>query len=143
MLSKLQRDWSRKQTIQLFHRHSFYRGSELDASNSITVTWGARAIVDTRGGSATLDLVPDRQQFRGNEEIIPTLQMWLNEDALPELRRRVARFEPGLTDGHSHSILVIDREGGRLMASRAGSYGYLYLVAFPYPVSIENSERAV
>jgi hypothetical protein len=106
------------------------------------VAWGARAIVDTRGGYATLDLLPDRQQFRGDEARIPELQARLNQEALPELRRRVARFEPDLTDGRSHSIILIDGKGWRLMASQQGSYGYLYLVAFPYPPSAREGEES-
>ena len=111
----------------------------LQPPDDAKVAWGARAIVDTRGGFATLDLVADRQQYRGEASLIPALQKWLNRDALPELRHRVGSFEPELTDGRSHSIIVIDRAGWRLMASQAGSYGYLYLVAFPF--SSENSER--
>jgi hypothetical protein len=107
-----------------------------------TVAWGSRAIVDTRGGYATLDLLPDRQQFRGDEARIPELQAWLNQYALPELRRRVAHFDPELTDGRSHSISVIDGKGWRLMASQQGSYGYLYLVAFPYLPSAQEGEES-
>jgi hypothetical protein len=103
-----------------------------------TVAWGARAIVDTRDGYATLDLLSDRQQFRGDESQIPDLQAWLNQDALPEVRWRVARFEPELTDGHSRSIIVIERSGWRLMASQQASYGYLYLAAFPYTASAKG-----
>ena len=105
------------------------------------IAWGARAIVDTRGGYATLDLLPDRQQFRGDEARIPELREWLNREALPELRRRVATFEPDLTDGSSHSIIVIDRGGWRLMASQQGSYGYLYLAAFPFPTPAKGDEH--
>jgi hypothetical protein len=107
-----------------------------------TIAWGARAIVDTRGGFGTLDLLPDRQQFRGNETRILDLQAWLNQEALPELRRRVARFDPDLTDGRSHSIIVIDGKGWRLMASQQGSYGYLYLVAFPFPLPAQEGEES-
>ncbi len=107
----------------------------LQPPSDAPVAWGARAIVDTRGGYATLDLLPDRQQFRGDDSRIPALQTWLNNQALPEIRRRVARFEPELTDGSSRSIVVIERNDWRLMASQQGSFGYLYLVAFPYPPS--------
>ncbi len=105
-----------------------------------TVAWGARAIVDTRGGYATLDLLPDRQQFRGDESNISALQAWLDDEALPELRRRVKHFEPELTDGRSHSIIVIERGGWRLMASQRGSFGYLYIVAFPHPPSAKGGD---
>jgi hypothetical protein len=105
------------------------------------IAWGARAIVDTRGGYATLELLADRQQFRGDETRIPTLQAWLNQNALPELRRRVARFEPELTNERSQSIIVIERSGWRLMASQQSSYGYLYLVAFPFTPSSLGGEH--
>ncbi len=114
----------------------------LQPSADAPVAWGARAIVDTRGGYATLDLLPDRQQFRGDESRIPALQRWLHSDALPELRHRVARFEPELTDGRSHSIIVIDGKGWRLMASQQGSFGYLYLGAFPHSASSPGGEHS-
>jgi hypothetical protein len=113
----------------------------LQPSADAPVSWGARAIVDTRGGYATLDLLPDRQQFRGDEARIPALQAWLNTYALPGLRRRVARFDPELTDGRSRSIIVIEGNGWRLMASQQGSYGYLYLVAFPHILSSPGGEH--
>jgi hypothetical protein len=105
------------------------------------VAWGARALVDTRGGFGTLDLLPDRQQFRGDETRILDLQAWLNQEALPELHRRVARFDADLTDGRSHSIIVIDGKGWRLMASQQGSYGYLFLIAFPYTPDPEGGKH--
>ena len=104
------------------------------------IAQGARAIVDKRGGYTTLDLLLDHQRFRGDETRIPELSEWLNREALPELRRRVARFEPELTDGRPRSIIVFDRDGWRLMASPQGSYAYLYLVAFPYAAAAQGGE---
>ena len=103
--------------------------------------WGARAFVDTRGGYATLDLLPDQQLFRGEKSHILALQARLDEDALLELRRCVARYEPEMTNGRSRSIVMILRIGWRLLASPQGSYGYLYLVAFPYAATAQGGEQ--
>jgi hypothetical protein len=105
------------------------------------VAWGARAIVDTRGGYATLDVLADRQQFGGDARRIPALQAWLDKEALPILRRRVANWEPALTDGRSHTLIVIEGAGWRLLASQQGSYGYLYLVAFPNAPATQGGEH--
>ena len=105
----------------------------LTPPTNATVTWGARAIVDTRGGYVTLDLLPDRQQFRGGETRSPAMQAWLNVDSLPESRRRVARFEPELTDGRSRSIIVIERSGWRLLASQQPVTTISIWLPFPMP----------
>lgn len=88
--------------------------------------WGARGIL----GHQRLDLLPDRQDFQGgtlSEEERKRFIDWINQKALPTLRKTIAekRWRNDSTERYEFS------DGGFHLAANCNrSYGYLYIICW-------------
>lgn len=103
------------------------------------MTWGARAIFETHHDRFTgkctryIDLVWDRQAMVAGEQpeaAVSAFTKWINEKALPWLRKEVNRraVEP------SDSTELVFQDGlYELRANPNASYGYLYIGAAAQP----------
>ena len=86
--------------------------------------WGARAIYEGRAGKYFVDILYDRQSREGS--ITKEFITWLDDKALPWLRKEVERIGLGVDEDQ-----VLKFEDGKyyLEASPNRSYGYLYIGA--------------
>lgn len=100
----------------------------LQADREYVACWSARAFFREDGD---IEMVPDRQDWRGSREDRARLCEWVNDTALPILRKRVR--EEGLKRTDT-TVVEIDRPGLRMIASPRGTYGHIYLCAMMLPV---------
>jgi len=95
--------------------------------DDVAVAWGARAIYDHAGGAASIDLLWDRQAWRGDSAERASLAEWINTEGLKAIKDACVRTN--LT--HDSTEVVSWTDGNRTIeASPQGSHGYLYLVAY-------------
>jgi hypothetical protein len=122
----------------------------IPAPEGVKATWGARAILQHwetkkyvnakfRNGKLLrkgywdvkhhhdIDLVPDRQSSTGEEEAKKALFNWLDNSAIPELKKQ-ANILPFRGDSYERFIFIED--GFHLEATPNGSFGYLYIGAW-------------
>lgn len=93
----------------------------------ITLAWGARAIYKYCHTKPVIDLLWDRQAWRGPSDGRAALAEWVNTKGLRAIVK--ACKDAGLTGASSEVVSWTD--GNRTIeASPNASYGYLYLVAY-------------
>ena len=105
------------------------------APESAEMAWGARAIFKP-GSCLVIDLLPDRQSFRGPLTGSQPFVNWINETALPKLRVLVKKEKLG-TD--STEVIRFEDETGVIEACPNESFGYLYVGAWPKPTRAEGN----
>ena len=109
--------------------------------------WGARAIYKNQ----QIDLLHDRQssQNLGENADSKAFMTWLNERALPWLRRRVKELSLGTDDPQ---LIVLPEFKYELRACTNASYGYLYIGAVEHQLierppiinpAFKNEEKVV
>lgn len=99
-----------------------------DRAKRAPAWWSARAIFRDN----TIDILPDRQEFKQNGgDSTRALQTWINEKALPYLRRLGELRRLPLPNMHDEE--EVWGEGHRLTASPRASCGYLYIHAWTSP----------
>jgi hypothetical protein len=101
--------------------------------------WGARAIYEGRAGKYFIDILFDRQFSHG--EPSKEFYTWINDKALPWLRKEVERIGLGVDEEQ-----VLKFEDGKyyLEATPNRSYGYLYIGAIERPeVKVRSESNGV
>tara|TARA_R100001082_G_scaffold87773_1_gene54202 strand:+ start:173 stop:526 length:354 start_codon:yes stop_codon:yes gene_type:complete len=103
-------------------------GYNSDLTDAVAA-WGARAILK----DGYIDLLPDRQDSQGLKDH-PELLAWLNDTALPELRKDVLDEWEWSQDGCETTLFEVLSDHGevpmRLEACCNQSGGYLYVTAW-------------
>jgi len=95
------------------------------------VAWGARAILH----QAKIDLVWDRQSWRGDNGPGKVAFVKVLETAIEEARREAQRlyYATGeLCPDQAQLLVLYDGPGVKILGNTNASYGYLYLIAFPH-----------
>jgi hypothetical protein len=107
----------------------------LQPPEEATIAWGARAIYKYHPSAAEImiDLLHDRQSTIGEQTELCALLDWVNETALPALKRELSRR--AVTGECSETVRVVSSKGFAIDASPNASYGYLYIVAYVQPVA--------
>jgi len=98
----------------------------LQPPEGTTLAWGARAIY--KGGA--IDLLPDRQAWRGPIDERKPLVDWLNTTGRAAIERAAKHAN---LRGDEERTVRHESAGFTIEASPRGSHGYLYLVAYPTP----------
>ena len=99
----------------------------LQPDREFVCAWGARAILEQdHAGWCRVDILHDRQSVDGSKEDLRRLVDWVNDTAVPLVRKRIR--EEGI-EPRDRVLIEIDRPGLRLIANPNASYGYLYLCA--------------
>lgn len=86
--------------------------------------WGARAIFKAPDG---IDLLWDRQSFKGSKDDGEAMNKWLNEKGLPGLKK-VLKAEG--VRGSEFREVCFESDGYKIVANPRESYGYLYIGAW-------------
>lgn len=99
----------------------------------VRIAWGARAILEQDG---TFSLVYDRVDWNGvDSNSARTRKQFadLINGALPDIRNAVRSFvDAGTMQADEECEFVLfENEKLKVIGNTNGSYGYLYLVAFP------------
>jgi hypothetical protein len=94
------------------------------------VAWGARAILN----DGQIDLVWDRQSWRGSESPEREAFAAVLNKALREARRECLRlWHRGVIRRDQNNLVVLYAGPGcQIRADTRGSYGYLYMIAYPF-----------
>jgi len=87
--------------------------------------WGARAIYDPK--NFEIGFLPDRIEVINPEKFEP-LKEWLKRTGLAAIR---ARIHSAKLKESSNEELGYSEDGFTIKATPRGSYGYMYLVAYP------------
>ena len=93
-----------------------------------TLAWGARAIYK----QGFIDILHDRQSWRGPREDRTALVAWINDQGIAALK---AECEKVSLPGDSDATVLWSEGGFTIEASPNASYGYLYITAYPTPVA--------
>lgn len=88
--------------------------------------WGARAIYQ-HGTKWPIDLLPDRQSWRPDEQPPAEFEEWVNQIGLAWLRKEVTDL---YLSPASEEVLRHDDGPYTIEASPRRSHGYLYIVAY-------------
>jgi hypothetical protein len=94
-----------------------------------TAAWGCRAIV-TQGG--LVDVLPDRQSWRGDDAAIDALLAKLNGGLNIKWKDETAGLFRGcdMSTGTAEEFTLLDEDGVVVKANTMGSGGYLYVCAY-------------
>jgi hypothetical protein len=117
-----------------------YWSDEIAASDAI---WGARAIWpnrNSRSGDFPLDLLPDRQNFHGDDALWPLLKGELNGGVLEAMQARMAGYaRRGMVrPDKSKEVVLFENTILKAVGNSNGSYGYFYLSVFLKPVDFDK-----
>lgn len=93
--------------------------------------WGARCILDGRGKTLHLDVLPDRQDMKGDTLAREQLKAALNEGSLEAFQAAVESERVWFEQ--SRDVQRFTHGGVEFSASTMASYGYLYVTARMVP----------
>ena len=88
--------------------------------------WGARAIYQGSYYDYYVDIVANRCSGKEGMEISDEFLAWLNETAIPWLRKEVKEQQLSIA---TPKLLTLEDGRFELKANTNGSYGYLYIGA--------------
>ena len=86
--------------------------------------------------SGRLEFLPGRGSEVGEENKVQSLVEWLNQTALPQLKKHIKA--QGWTSATTETFVLEDGQK-RLEASPNGSFGYMYISAYVMPKQMEMS----
>jgi len=116
-----------------------YWNDEVTKSKAV---WGARAIWPNRYGPAKfpLDLLPDRQNYNGDESLWPFLKGELNNGVLEAVQARMAgyAFRGMVRPDEPNEVVLFENTVLKAVGNSNGSHGYFYLSVFLKPVDFDK-----
>ena len=123
-------------------KHSLMYGYNAGRPEGNEVAWGCRAIVNFNHGRTFLDIPWDRTDAIGpdekREEFLATLRNEVGDDWINIAQELLDRGD--IRGDEEKEVVLHADENAIIKANTNGSYGYLYVVA--YPASDEKEKAA-